>query len=111
VIRADGSHAALCDGGSVLGVFEAAEFCSGEIQLSVADRVVLFTDGLLEAHDDDGEEFGSKRILEEGLSLRHSDAASVLEGIFARVREFGGRVFEDDATLLVLAVGNAANSL
>ena len=111
VIRADGSHAALCDGGSVLGVFEAAEFCSGEIQLSVADRVVLFTDGLLEAHDDDGEEFGSKRILEECLSLRHSDAASVLEGIFARVREFGGRVFEDDATLLVLAVGNAANSL
>jgi sigma-B regulation protein RsbU (phosphoserine phosphatase) len=111
VVRSDGSHAALFDGGGVLGVFEGGEFCSGEIQLSVADRVVLFTDGLLEAHDDDGEEFGSKRILEECLSLRHSDAASVLDGIFARVREFGGRVFEDDATLLVLAVGNAANSL
>jgi phosphoserine phosphatase RsbU/P len=108
VIRGDGTHAALCDGGGVLGVFEGAEFCSGEIQLSIADRVVLFTDGLLEAHDNDGEEFGSKRILEEGLTLRHSDAASVLDGIFARVREFGGRVFEDDATLLVLAVSSIA---
>jgi sigma-B regulation protein RsbU (phosphoserine phosphatase) len=104
VIRGDGTHEALCEGGGVLGVFEAAEFCSGEVRLCAADRVVLFTDGLLEAHDSDGEEFGTKRILEEGLSLRHSDAGGVLDGIFARVREFGGRVFEDDATLLVLAV-------
>src|SRR5271156_142640 len=104
VIRADGTHEELGEGGGVLGVFETAEFCSGEIQLSTADRVVLFTDGLLEAHDGDGEEFGTKRILEEGLSLRHSDASGVLDGIFARVRDFGGRVFEDDATLLVLAV-------
>jgi phosphoserine phosphatase RsbU/P len=104
VIRGDGSHEELGEGGGVLGVFESAEFCSGEIRLRAADRVVLFTDGLLEAHDGDGEEFGTKRILEEGLSLRHSDATGVLDGIFARVREFGGRIFEDDATLLVLAV-------
>jgi sigma-B regulation protein RsbU (phosphoserine phosphatase) len=104
VIRGDGTHEELGEGGGVLGVFEAGEFCSGEIQLRAADHVVLFTDGLLEAHDGDGEEFGAKRILEESLSLRHSDASGVLDGIFARVRDFGGRVFEDDATLLVLAV-------
>ena len=108
VIRRDGSHEALCDGGGVLGVFVGAEFQSGEIQLSSGDRVVLFTDGLLEAHDGAGDEFGTKRILAEGLSLRQSDAAAVLNGIFERVREFGGREFEDDATLVVLAVSGAA---
>ena len=66
----------------------AAEFCSGEIQLRAEDRLVLFTDGLLEAHDSDGEEFGAKRILEEGLSLRTATPAACLDGIFARVREF-----------------------
>jgi phosphoserine phosphatase RsbU/P len=108
VIRRDGSHAELSDGGGVLGVFEGAEFCSGEIQLHAEDRVVLFTDGLLEAHDNDGQEFGTKRILEEGLSLRQSDAGVILDGLFARVREFGGRVFEDDATVVVLAVSAIA---
>ena len=85
-------------------MFEAAEFCSGEIQLRDEDRVVLFTDGLLEAHDSDGEEFGAKRILNESLTLRESDAGVILDGLFASVREFGGRVFEDDATVVVLAV-------
>lgn len=110
VIRADGSHEELREGGSILGVFTGAEFRSGDIQLRGGDRVVLFTDGLLEAHDSDGEEFGSNRILEQGLSLRHNDAARVLDGIFERVREFGGRDFEDDATLLVLAVSGAAGT-
>jgi serine phosphatase RsbU (regulator of sigma subunit) len=63
---------------------------------------------LLEAHDNDGQEFGTKRILEEGLSLRQSDAGVILDGLFARVREFGGRVFEDDATVVVLAVSAIA---
>jgi len=108
VIRRDGSHEALCEGGSVLGVFVGGEFQNGEIQLNSGDRVVLFTDGLLEAHDGAGDEFGTQRILAEGLSLRHGDAAAVLSGIFERVREFGGREFEDDATLLVLAVSGAA---
>ena len=110
VIRRDGTHEELREGGSVLGVFVGAEFRSAEIQLGAGDRMVLFTDGLLEAHDGDGEEFGPDRILEQGLSLRHSDAARVLDGIFERVREFGGRVFEDDATLLVLAVSGSPAS-
>jgi phosphoserine phosphatase RsbU/P len=110
VLRADGSHDSLRDGGSVLGVFDGATFDNGEIQLGDGDRVVLYTDGLLEAHDLDGEEFGTNRILEEGLALRQNDAAFLRDGIFERVRQFGGYEFEDDATMLVLAVNRAADS-
>jgi phosphoserine phosphatase RsbU/P len=104
VIREDGSHLKLSEGGGVLGVFAGQEFEVGEIQLHRGDRVVLFTDGLLEAHDGAGEEFGTERILEQCLALRRANAASAIEGIFERVSKFGGREFEDDATLLILAV-------
>ncbi len=104
VIREDGSHVKLSEGGGVLGIFAVQEYETGEIILRRGDRVVLFTDGLLEAHDGTGEEFGTGRILEAALSLQDANAGGVLEGIFERVRNFGGREFEDDATLLVLAV-------
>jgi serine phosphatase RsbU (regulator of sigma subunit) len=80
------------------------------VQLNAGDRAVLFTDGVFEAHDAAGEEFGVDRILQAGLARRDGDAANVLNGIFERVGEFGGFEFEDDATLLVLALSGAAGT-
>ena len=79
-----------------------------ELQLQPDDRVVFFSDGLVEASNSAGDFFGFERILEairqgcsEGLS-----AQSLLQRIFAEVKAFSGEApQDDDQTLVVLHVG------
>src|SRR5712692_2371906 len=63
VVRADGSHERLREGGTVLGVFASRDYEMGSAQLSQGDQVVLFTDGVTEACNAAGEEFGEVRLL------------------------------------------------
>src|SRR4029077_16700706 len=63
VVRSDGSHERLRDGGTVLGVFASRTYEMGSAQLSAGDRVILFTDGVTEACNFAGEEFGEARLL------------------------------------------------
>jgi len=107
LIRREGTHARLAEGGGVLGVFAEQDFSAGAVELHPGDRVVFFTDGVTEACDQEGEEFGEARllrILEEGRTL---DARELQERIFSAVTEFSHGHWADDATLLVLAVANS----
>jgi sigma-B regulation protein RsbU (phosphoserine phosphatase) len=105
VVRSDGSHERLREGGTVLGVFASRDYQMGLAQLSSGDRVILFTDGVTEACSLAGEEFGEARLLR--LLLDHSSlSADELQAkILTAVAEFSGGRWQDDATLLVLAVG------
>jgi sigma-B regulation protein RsbU (phosphoserine phosphatase) len=105
ILGRDGSHRRLTEGGSVLGVFAEQNFASGTAQLAPGDRVILFTDGVTEACNPEGQEFGEQRllgILEAGRTL---GAGPLREKILAEVAAFSGVPWTDDATLLVLAVG------
>ena len=104
VVHADGSHERLEEGGGVLGVFAEQSYSMAELQLMPGDRVVLFTDGVTEASNSEGEEFGETRLsalLEEHRAL---SAAAIQEKIVAAILKFSGGHRTDDATLLVLAV-------
>jgi serine phosphatase RsbU (regulator of sigma subunit) len=95
----------LREGGPVLGVFASCNYEMGSAQLFPGDRVVLFTDGVTEACNPAGEEFGEARLLR--LLEAHSalSADELQAKILAVVAEFSGGRWQDDATLLVLAVG------
>jgi len=67
--------------------------------------VVLFTDGVTEASNADGEEFGETRLLSLLEQNRALPARAIQEKIIDAVSEFSGGHRTDDATLLVLAVG------
>jgi sigma-B regulation protein RsbU (phosphoserine phosphatase) len=105
VVRSDGSHERLREGGPVLGVFATRDFEMGSAQLSPGDRVILFTDGVTEACGVEGEEFGEARLLHLLEDHRALSADELQAKILDAVGEFSGGRWQDDATLLVLAVG------
>ena len=73
--------------------------------LSPGDRVILFTDGVTEACGVEGEEFGEARLLHLLEDQRALSAEELQAKILDVVGEFSGGRWQDDATLLVLAVG------
>lgn len=92
------------EGGPVFGVFPDGNYLQGEIELRSGDFLVFFTDGVTEARDASGEEFGEER-LEELITLGGQFSARKLRDlIMAAVGEFSDGPVQDDATLMVLKV-------
>jgi sigma-B regulation protein RsbU (phosphoserine phosphatase) len=104
VMHSDGTHERLREGGTVLGVFDTQSYDLGLAQLRAGDRVLLFTDGITEARNSGGEEFGEARLLRLLNDHRASSADELQAKILEVVAEFSGHHWQDDATLLVLAV-------
>jgi sigma-B regulation protein RsbU (phosphoserine phosphatase) len=104
--RRDGSWLRLGEGGPPLGLFPDWNYGRGEVQFAAGDRLVLFTDGVTEVNGPAGEEFGEERLVAVLLENRHLSAKLLQERILAEVAKFSGGRFQDDATLVVLAVAS-----
>ena len=104
VVSADGTVKRLCTGGMVLGVFDTSQFEQEQIRLSPGDRVVLFTDGIVEAENACGDEFGDGRLTHAVVDRPTASAAALVDRIFEQVTRFTTGPLQDDATVLVLAV-------
>ena len=104
LVRADGSVERLSTGGLVLGVKETAVYEQRDTRLLTGDRIVLFTDGINEAEDAAGVDFGDEQLVETVVANREQPASGLLEQVFARVRDFTGGQFRDDATLITIAI-------
>jgi phosphoserine phosphatase RsbU/P len=104
VLHGDGSHERLREGGIVLGVFANQVFKSGVVQLQHGDRMVLYTDGVTEAWNSEDEEFGEQRLLTVLQANRRRSAAEIQKEILLAVSGFSHGMWQDDATLLVIAV-------
>jgi serine phosphatase RsbU (regulator of sigma subunit)/CHASE2 domain-containing sensor protein len=105
LISSDGSVRRLEAGGLFLGMFPGLPCPVEEITLSLGDVLCLYTDGVTEARDAKGEEFGIER-LEQTLRVHAHQTASQI-GTAARlaVEGFSGLTTQaDDMTLLVLRV-------
>jgi sigma-B regulation protein RsbU (phosphoserine phosphatase) len=106
LVRHDGSHHWLHGGGTVLGVFEDWVYEEHEITLTPGDRVVLFTDGVTEARNADGEEFGEDRLARVVMDHRTLSADALHQKVLETVNNFGTGEISDDVTLMVLAVAS-----
>ena len=85
-----------------LGVMDG-DFSQGEAVLSRGDKVVLFTDGVTEAQNVKGEEFGDNRLEELLTRERGLDAKALLLKIKNAVAEFARRAPQhDDITIIVM---------
>lgn len=100
----DGQCLRLTEGGPVIGVFPDQIYAMQEVELRRGDCLALFTDGVTEACDEAGEEFGEERLQELLTNGANLTAAELRERIIAAVTEFGNGSFCDDVTLMVLKI-------
>ena len=94
----------LRGGGAVLGVFPTWKYEDSMVKLNRGDRLLLFTDGITEASGPLGQEFGEDGLAAFAKAKSASSASELNRLVLAQVTDFCGGKFQDDATLLVIAV-------
>lgn len=102
IFRADGEVEILEVTGGVLGLFPWASFTIQSAQLNPGDLLFSYTDGVNEAKNESGDQFGDERILATGKS-GWSSSEGFLEEILRQIRSFRGEAAQsDDITMLAL---------
>jgi sigma-B regulation protein RsbU (phosphoserine phosphatase) len=87
---------------TVMGLFEDWHCEIAEVQLAPRDMLVLYTDGITEATNADGEEFGESRLLATLGSNFHLPVGPLLQAIVEAVQQFSrGSEQQDDITLVI----------
>ena len=101
--RRDGTIEEINSSGLPLGILEMASYSDSVARIEPGELVVLFTDGLTEAEDQDEEEFGVARVAEVATHLAEPTAEKLCDAILEAVEAHtGGGALHDDATLLVV---------
>jgi len=100
--RANGALESLEVGGLPLGIQSAAKYETASLDLKPGDALIFFTDGVVEAFNESGEELGNERWLSAIRNLPDWDAQQTLQFLMKRVDEFVGATRQsDDITCLV----------
>jgi sigma-B regulation protein RsbU (phosphoserine phosphatase) len=102
MLRRDGTVLRLDEGGAVLGVFEDSKYQQREIDLGPADRLLLFTDGVSEAQDSVGFQFGEERLIQLLKGNIDLGAADLQRKVIKTVSEFSYGIFHDDVTVVAM---------
>jgi len=93
----------LCEGGPVVGLLEFAPYSQDAVQLDPGDIVVICSDGVSEAMNAAGEEFGEGRLEVLASAAREASTADLVDQIVAGVRVFTkGAPQSDDITVMVI---------
>ena len=105
VIRANGENVYLREGGIVVGVFPKVSYDRGYIRLDRGDILVSCTDGITEAMDVHGNEYGLERLVDAVRQERHAPAQKIVETVLTEVDRYSrGGLHEDDRVISILKV-------
>ena len=101
LLRANQKLELLHSTSTVLGLFSDWECALGENQLSRGDTLVLYTDGVTDAMNDRGEDFGEDRLIDVVRRNRDLAPQRMLAAVVEEVRRFSPHEQHDDITMIV----------
>jgi sigma-B regulation protein RsbU (phosphoserine phosphatase) len=103
-VAPDGAVTALPQTTDMAVAVDTTEFSSHSLELSPGEMIVLYTDGVTEAFNPEGDQFGEQRLQESLQAIRNGNGPDgVARGVLSAVKGFeNGGHQSDDITLLVL---------
>jgi len=103
LVENDGTIKYLEEGGLLLGMMPDIPYEESTVKLTPGEWIIMFTDGVTEAKDQNDEDFEEFRLKEVILKNRSATAENMKEKILTAVKEFTGNVPQsDDITLLIV---------
>ena len=104
IVHADGSSVRIpSTDGIALGVLPSLEYNQNSVTLTPSDTLILYTDGVTEAMNSQGEQFGMERLTQIFKNGPPMDPKDVAQAVFDAVKEFAGDTPQsDDITCLIL---------
>lgn len=88
--------------GSLIGISEDGEFKENRIILQRNDMIFMFTDGLYEIFNHNGEEYGYDKLKNTFSELTKNNIKTIPRSIIARLKKFSSKKFEDDISAIVI---------
>ncbi|MEV4947296.1 SpoIIE family protein phosphatase [Streptomyces sp. NPDC053755] len=104
LMRADGTADPLpTPGGQLIGVLPDAHIATTTVHLGPGDGLLLYTDGLTEAHTAGGgdDRYGDEALLAFCRALAPATASDTVDAVRALLDTFGGGVDDDTAVLAI----------
>lgn len=102
LVHADGAVTELNAAGAVLGQFPDWVYEQSEVQLNRGDQLLMFTDGLVEACDQNDQAFGEAGMVRVAVQDSRANATEVMNALMQAASQHCGGRFQDDASLVVL---------
>jgi sigma-B regulation protein RsbU (phosphoserine phosphatase) len=97
---ATGSVCELSTPNPPIGIFKEQKFASSHVEFSSGDIAVLLTDGLTEAANKNGEEYGLERVKQQVMKHSGESLKVLCEMMLSEARKFGNQT-DDQSVLLV----------
>ena len=102
IIQGDGTILWLETGGAPLGMFPDWKYEEGAVEFCPGDLMLAYTDGVVEAANPNGEEWGIEGLQNAAAECDSQSPAGIVQAIFAAMDDFTHGRQTDDATVLVL---------
>ncbi len=103
LISPTGEALRLSPTGPMVGLLPGAVFREGRATMGLGDTLVIFTDGLVEAENGEGQDLGEEPLVKVVQSRPDATADELFEGLLVRTFEhMAGHGFRDDVTLMVI---------
>jgi sigma-B regulation protein RsbU (phosphoserine phosphatase) len=106
-----GNVVELIENGLMLAAFSFATYTTVARPLEPGDRLLLYTDGILEAANAQGEEFGSTRLHALLKDAAHLSAEDSADTIISSLEQWSSNSQNDDLTLLICDYRNDSPGL
>ncbi|WP_078885081.1 PP2C family protein-serine/threonine phosphatase [Streptomyces sp. NRRL S-146] len=98
-----------CDG-SLLGIVSSPHLQARHLHLRPAESLVLYTDGITESRNRDGEQFGEQRLLTALTTERRIGHQEIIDTMTQALQAFTDTDIDDDQAVLVLTVAHHEHS-